>query len=91
MAGYATFNDMGAVVTCNGPETLVGRRVLADYAGFGDGRHYNGTIVEVVYADGKGGRVWAYGVTFPGYNDCNGKPIVVDLRRGEFMLPRDVR
>ncbi len=91
MAGYATFDDMGAVVTCNGPETLVGRRVLADYAGHGGRVHHTGTIVEVVYADGNGGRVWAYGVTFADYTDGAGNPIVVDLRRGEFMLPRDVR
>jgi hypothetical protein len=94
MASYAIFDDFGAIITQNGPEGLVGRRVIADYVGFGGRVLSEGHIAEVVYVSDMldsgciDHRVWAYGVTFDGYTDGNGRPIVVDLRRGEFRLPK---
>jgi hypothetical protein len=61
---------------------LVGRRVLTNYVG-GDGHTYReGCIVEVMPK-------MRFGVTFDGYS-AYGQPIVVDFRRGEFVLPKRV-
>ena len=90
MAGYAKFDEEGAVITCNGPKTLIGRNVIADYYG-SDGRvHREGLIVGVVFNGWSDHSVWAYEVTFADYIGPDGRPIVVDLRRGEFKLPKRV-
>ncbi len=88
--GRVEFDEEGAVVTCNGPKSIIGRRVIADYQG-GDGRvHHTGSIVGVVFSGWSDTAVWAYEVEFEDYVGPNGRPITVDLRRGEFMLPMPV-
>ena len=79
------------IITCNGPKTLIGRRVIADYVGHGGRVHHTGSIVGVVFSGWSDTSVWAYEVEFEDYVGPDGQPIMVDLRRGEFMLPRAVR
>ena len=97
--GRVKFDEEGAVITSNGPESLVGRRVIADYRGHGGRVHRTGNIVGIVYAGRigdpghlgcHGNQVWAYEVEFADYVGPDGSPITVDLRRGEFILPMPV-
>jgi hypothetical protein len=76
-------DEFGVITDSRDHSCLIGRAVIADYQG-SDGRvHRNGRIVEVI------GRVWGYGVTFADYTaGPHNFPITVDLRRGEFILPR---
>jgi len=70
------FDEFGVITDSRDHSCLIGRAVIAEYQG-SDGRvHRNGRIKEVI------GRGWAYGVAFDDY------PAVVDMRRGEFILPR---
>jgi len=76
------FDEFGAVIDERDCTCLVGRRVLTDYVG-GNGRTYHeGRIVEVLPK-------MRFGVVFDGYS-AYGHLIVVDLRRGEFALPKRV-
>ena len=71
-------DEFGAIIDNRDRTCLIGRTISADY----NGKHRVGRIVAILPG-------WFYCVEFDGYN-AYGRPIVVDLRRGEFSLKRRV-
>lgn len=70
-------------VTC-----LIGRDVFTEYRVSRDHHvHCNGRIVNIAR---RGNNSCIYGVSYSGYNDSYGRPIVVDFLRSQFILPRRV-